>query len=223
MLQYPIAMNMPERDMSARSMSASLLSEAHKRWRHLPFYQDARRWIRDNMPEFTTRVSEYNQVLEKINNLFGTPQLNQESLRDVLALRQAMGFLHATQYDTLPSLSETILYYKNDLESGDQEEIERTEGAIDSITQKMDPIQGEWKFPFQVTGGQLISGLLIEGYAQMMAHYYELPIARTHVLAVEEVLMTFYPGSRLFQDVKVWMKEEKDDFPPLIAQQLEKL
>lgn len=90
--------------------------------------------------------------------------------------------------------------------------------------------EGTWTFPTQTTdSAQLSTALLIEGYGVYTANskgersVYDEKLARTFVLAFEEVLFREYPQSELLRDVLEWMIEERGDFSEGVKSDLDLL
>ena len=72
----------------------------------------------------------------------------------------------------------------------------------------------EWQFVTETTdSGRLASGLLIEGYGELLEQIHEKQgLARDFVLAFEEVLASDLPDSEMFRDIKPWMIAERNKF-----------
>lgn len=156
------------------------------------------------------RVEEFHEAAIDLNWLVDSRYYLSEYLyRDVLTLRENLNQPPPliTQFkDQDPAHLREYLY-------GTFADIQ---GFIDS---------GQWQFPGQVNNPlQLASGLLIEGYGHLVGKFYDRPdLARTTVLAVEEILFNRYPSAYLLEDVLEWMVEERADFPHRMYEYLDTL
>lgn len=81
---------------------------------------------------------------------------------------------------------------------------------------------GTWGYLKEIEDpGKIVSALLIEGYGLYLEEVYQKRgLARTFVIAFEEVLGTEYPNSSLFRDIRGWILEEGEDFPQEFINQI---
>lgn len=127
---------------------------------------------------------------------------------------------------SINTLSEAVSMCEELRVEGDYEETARIGDVYTEINEKVHSDQ--WRFASEITDNpeRLASALLIEGYGVYAERLFGSPgqgMARTVVLALEEVLLVMQPQSQLLKDAIDWMKEEKEDFSPRLRERLERM
>ncbi|MEK7106377.1 MAG: hypothetical protein AAB895_03390 [Patescibacteria group bacterium] len=179
--------------------------EAIKSLRQTQNVRDALKWISHNPEGFATRVSEFEDTIRAMNTVMLSDSIDIERYGNVAALRDLL-----VEFEPLKTPS--------DLASSDDDHSEDKQ-SMQSFFPKLNEliITRQWEFPTALTDNpnKLASGLLIEGYGQLVEDLYNKPgLARKFVLGFEEVLISQNPDSVILSDVIEWMAEEKKDFSP---------
>lgn len=192
--------------------------EATRGLRQTNNVRDALQWISRNPEGFATRVSEFEDTIGAMNDLMLGDAIDARRYGSVAALR---GFF--VEGEPISTPSDLVTLYDDWREYGEYEETGR---VMQSFFPKIHNIIAthQWEFPTQITDNpnKLASGLLIEGYGQLMEDLYEKPgLARKFVLGFEEVLISQRPDAAILSDVIDWMAEEKDDFSPAVKADIE--
>lgn len=196
----------------------ALRYEAATRLGDIDNLRSAALWISQNPQGLSTRVQEFEEAIGVLNQMIIDPNLDAAFYQNVGRLKGLM--LYAG--DTPLTLQEAFEMHDSFRSGDDYESMgDYVQGAFEKIKQKT--VSGEWQFPHEITDNpnQLASAMLIEGYGVFIEDFEEVPgYARNFVLALEEVLLTHDPNSRLLKDVIGWMKEESADFSPEMAAQI---
>lgn len=193
--------------------------EARRHLAETPTIRDALGFFRNNPEDFAVRVSEFQRTCDHLNCLLFRDQVDESLYGNVRKLKEKL-----SEPQTIPTPALYAAMVQATLASGDhQETYTAVYKSFKDIRARID--SWEWQFPHEVTDPhQLASALLIEGYGVFLERLLENPaISRDFVLAFEEVLFTNSPDSSLLHDVVGWMKEEKEDFSPGVAQLLDGL
>lgn len=180
--------------------------------------------IAANPDEYVSRIETFDNAILTLNGLVGTLGLNREWFKNIAELQgtlsehQIHGTIpHFPRLQTLRTISEEM-----------ERDTTKHPPGIYAIRHTISTVHGyvrsgEWSFPTTITNNpkQVFSGMVIEGYAELMAQFFnDRRLARTTVLALEEVLLDTYRGSDLLADVLPWMQEEASDFSPGIEKVL---
>lgn len=165
------------------------------------------RWFKDNPQQFSDRVNTFDAVIGEMNRLLTQDldaSFDEERHRDLIKLKTVVG------EDRLPELANL------------------PKDEVDSVFVDIRESFGEkWSWVQGLSANEAASGLLVEGYGLLLANRFRLPngdsnrdLKRAFVLSFEAILMTNHTDSGLFKDVRSWMIEERNDFPPAVAKQL---
>lgn len=176
---------------------------------------------------FDRRVVEFDQTLTLLNF-----QLNQFDEADYY-YSEKVGLLHqllgGKSLPTLQDISVGIQTKRSGEKNTNAIYMSRMVGTTFDCVRYFTK-EGSWTFPTKVTDpAELSTLLLIEGYGVYTANsrgeksVYDEELARTFVLAFEEVLFRAYPQSELLRDVLEWMIEERGDFSEEIKRDLDLL
>ena len=168
------------------------------------------------------RVSEFESVCQSLGTLveMSVASLDPTLYKNVLKLRGMLGSIAPR------TVVEAVNIYKEFREEEGYDEVNKIASAFDAMNQKI--TSGEWAFARQLTNPhKLASALIIESYGvfteKLMNEPEENGLAKTVVLAVEEVLLLHYPDSEVLRDIKDKMKQEKADFGEGLASILENM
>ncbi|MBI1919183.1 hypothetical protein HYS29_01190 [Candidatus Microgenomates bacterium] len=196
--------------MSAE-LTTVLKSEAVARLGSLPGTKSALDFFDNNPSELESRVNEFEVIIWGLNSLLIFPSTDFSVFINVGNLREMM-----PPQSAIPSLAD--IYSERRRRSRTRALVAR---SLEEIEQNA--ANGEWQFPrIDPQPGRQASGLLIEGFGLFLEKYYNKPgLARTFVLAFEEVVLTHLPGSRILEDVLEWMIEDREHFSPAIQEMLQ--
>lgn len=190
--------------------------EAVKNLRQTENIRNALQWIRQNPEGFATRVREFENIIDTMNNLILKDAIDDKRYSNITAMK---GFF--IEEDSIITPSELVGLYDDWKEYGEYEEAGK---FIVSFSPKLHNTIAayEWEFPTKITDNpnKVASGLLIEGYGKLIEDFYEKKgLARKFVLGFEEILISQNPDSELLSDAIDWMaeKEEKDKIARIIA------
>lgn len=196
-----------------------LRSEARQRFYDIENIQRTLQEIRRHPAEFRTRVAELETAVSVINSLLRSTHLDPNTYQHVIELRQLLG-----KDESIHNMVELVGMYREGLVQTDFSQTPvLLDRAFDEVHSRV--VGGKWPFATE-TGNpfKLAAGLLIEGYGLFSEIFRGKPdMARTTVLAIEEVLIANMPQSQLLKDVLGWIKEERDDFPPVIRTRIDRL
>lgn len=192
--------------------------EAKNRLSETENVDNALHWIRNNPESLTKRISEFDQTTGSLNDLLQTDaeSIDPGRYSNVIKLKGQL-----PESGQLPTMDRLVK------ESNPRFEGKRTieYDVIESVYKEMDRLikEKEWQFPTQTANAPNIiaSGLLIEGYGLLLEKHLDTEdLARTYVLAFEEVLFENYHNSELLEDVAPWMLEDISDFSPIVSDKL---
>lgn len=193
--------------------------EASRNFRQPENLRNALLWIGHNPEGFATRVIEFEDTISVINTRTFFEGGERPKRKNLVALKGSM----AQNHQPLKHLSELITICDH-LETSDYYgDIGK---KIESLFPRLNDgiLSRKWEFPHTIIDNpnKLASGLLIEGYGQLLEDMYDMPgLARQFVLAFEETLMLQDSESQLLQDVVGWMAEEKNEFSPVVRVRIE--
>lgn len=195
-------------------------AEMTRRWARYFFRKhqninDSIHWLGTNVEERSTLVRDFTMIIEKINVLFGNPDLIPDEYSDIKKLHEL------ARGENLPSL--------NTIEKSVRK---RPETAL-AVTKTFDYSKNNfpsWANILYSHKPKSAVGIFIEGYGRLLGElfypYDETMIQRTNrafVKGFEEILVTDYPQSALFSNVIDWVLQEKTDFPQKIWGRIDQL
>jgi len=157
-----------------------------------------------------TRVNEFEKCLSAMKTYINGDPLERGSQRSILTSGNFKNLLAFREnYHDLELGSITIASHMSADGGRVSEMVNSTFEAIARYANS-----GEWEFVTKTTDScKLVSGLLIEGYGELLEQIHEKQgLARSFVLAFEEVLVIDFPDSKMFKDIKPWMIAERNKF-----------
>jgi len=156
-------------------------------------------YFNKNPKEFDERALEFDMIVMKMNSLMKSG-IEDDVFRDVTNLAK---MLPDGKLPTLLDLSQQV---KEDTDSGKE--------MLELIRATFEEVKG-WNWVKDLESDyQLASGILIEGYGELLAKKTKNPkVKRNFVLGFEEVGIVEHPEVGIIKDVLPWLIEEKTEFP----------
>ena len=162
-----------------------------------------------------TRVNEFEKCLSAMKTYINGDPLERGSQRSILTSGNFKNLLtFRGNYHDLELGSIAVASHMSVDGGRVNDVVNNTFEAIAGYADKK-----EWQFVTETTdSGRLASGLLIEGYGELLEQIHEKQgLARDFVLAFEEVLASDLPDSEMFKDIKPWMVAERNKFGEALA------
>lgn len=179
-----------------------ILQEVKTLGAQYPYIAGSVDWLRNNTSETLARENTFTKVIQEIN----TSQNDSGVYRDVNKLKSLIG------NKPLPTLGQIVIKCDH-----------LAQDTLKEATAEY-PQWADKEFP---SYGTPVWSMIIEGYGKYLGKKYALEdkvkrddISKTFVRAFEAIAFTNHRESALTEDIMYWMHEEKEDFPPEIADQL---
>ena len=176
-----------------------------------PNTTESLKWLKDNRPEFATRVADFDAVVAKLNEIIANPNSANEQYGVEINQLAVVAGKH------VPSLSEA------ELEANGQFHHSPALKAF---------FQGKREFGWADEEydpnrpARSAMGIFLEGYGRYVGlrltkgPEQAAKIQKVFVYAFEATLLVEYPNSELLGDIKEWMRSDADKFSEPIQQLL---
>ncbi len=198
-----------------QSPDKKILDQAAWSFRRSPEAMKALNWFKDNPEQFRQITQEFDLIIKNMNFILkGDEPANLDNFGGVARLKQALPNLSQAPLPSLEELAETINSQgKKDVLDAITDIFAEVGGGL--------PEGGAWNWAAKELPRIMGSGLLIEGYARMLARYcHDDAIKRDFVIGFEETGWAFAKEKGIMQDIIPWMKEENGDFSPNVRRAL---